>query len=418
MTPPSSRTRLALLVLGGVALLLRVVAAYAVEAAARRRGALCLFDDTAIYWKLAEAIRLGLPYEVDQFGIPHRALRTPGYPLFLAACQAVFGPQAAIGARLVQGLLGAACVPLVYALTRAVRPAVPASVAVVAAGLAAVEPYWAGTSALLLSEAVFVPLMLIMLWGMAATWPGRGAPLPRNGWPVAIAAGLAAGSAVLVKPSWFLAPLAGCAIACLSPRNVRGAAGVLLGMALVLAPWAIRNERAVGKPVITALWGGASLYDGLNPSADGSSDMRFLADPRFRSLGEIEQDRALRDVALAFARENPLRVARLALVKAGRFWSPWPNAAEFRASWSNLASAAVTLPLFGLLIAGAWVVRRDPRALGLLAGPLLYFLALHVVFVSSIRYRIPAQVPAFGLVAIGGMAVVRRMGRLVAAGRS
>ncbi|MEJ7637449.1 MAG: hypothetical protein WKF75_05505 [Singulisphaera sp.] len=37
----------------------------------------------------------------------------------------------------------------------------------------------------------------------------------------------------------------------------------------------------------------------------------------------------------------------------------------------------------------------------LLAGPLLYTCALHVVFVGSMRYRIVNEVPALGLAAIG-----------------
>jgi hypothetical protein len=40
--------------------------------------------------------------------------------------------------------------------------------------------------------------------------------------------------------------------------------------------------------------------------------------------------------------------------------------------------------------------------LTLLAGPLLYFCAIHMVFASSMRYRIPGEMPALGLAAIGG----------------
>jgi hypothetical protein len=37
----------------------------------------------------------------------------------------------------------------------------------------------------------------------------------------------------------------------------------------------------------------------------------------------------------------------------------------------------------------------------LLGLPLLYTFALHLVFVSSMRYRVPAAVPALGLAALG-----------------
>jgi hypothetical protein len=146
---------------------------------------------------------------------------------------------------------------------------------------------------------------------------------------------------------------------------------------------------------------GASLYDGLNPRATGDSDMSFLADPDVWPLGEEAQDAALRSRALAFARAHPGRVLALAAVKAARFWSPWPNAPGYRLWPLMLASAAVTLPQFALLAAGVWDRRRDPRALMLLGLPLAYTFALHLVFVSSMRYRVPAAVPAAGLVAAG-----------------
>jgi hypothetical protein len=225
---------------------------------------------------------------------------------------------------------------------------------------------------------------------------------------VALATGLAAGAAVLVRPSWALfVPAMLLAWIALSGRGRRGAAfrGALvvgLGVVLVMAPWWVRNARLYGRFVPTALWAGASLYDGLNPRATGASDMdSFLADPEIWPLDEETQDAELRRRALAFARDQPGRALELAAIKLARFWSPWPNTGEFRSTLVNLASAAVTIPLYGLLAVGAWDRRHDRRALVLLAGPLVYFSALHMIFASSMRYRIPAAVPALGLAAIG-----------------
>src|SRR5438034_1168307 len=77
-----------------VALASRVLAAGVVEWFVRnsRTARLCVFPDTAYYWLLARTIRTGSSYEVVEWGRNHlMAVRTPGYPLFLAACQAVFG---------------------------------------------------------------------------------------------------------------------------------------------------------------------------------------------------------------------------------------------------------------------------------------------------------------------------------------
>ena len=58
------------------------------------------------------------------------------------------------------------------------------------------------------------------------------------------------------------------------------------------------------------------------------------------------------------------RVLALALVKLGRYWSPWPNAAGFRAPALAIATAVIELPLFGLMALGLWRRRRDPFSLG------------------------------------------------------
>ena len=404
------------LVVGG--LWLRVVAADAVSWYARRKGELCVFPDADYYWFLAGTVVRGEPYEVVDYGdLPRFALRTPGYPLFLAACRWAFGDRT-LPARLVQAALGAGCVWLVHRLAREALPgcdrgAAPGrvwAVPMIAAAWAAADPYVAVNSAFLLSEALFLPLMLLAQWGLAGLWAAPGTATRRAS-VRALLTGAATGAAVLVRPSWALytpLALAVWVVAELARGDraraagaARGAALVAVGVALVMAPWWVRNARVYGRFVPTAVWAGASLYDGLNPRAVGDSDMRFLADPAFWPLGEEAQDAALREQAWAFARSDPGRALALAGAKAARFWSPWPNAAGFRHPALSAFGAAVALPQFALIALGAWDRRRDPRALALLGLPLLYTFALHLVFVSSMRYRVPAAVPALGLAAVG-----------------
>ena len=195
-----------LLVILELALGLRVLASLLVELYVQRGGSdrLCLFPDTNIYWELARAIRADAPYQIVEWGdIPHFALRTPGYPVLLAGCQALFGERT-LAVRLVQAVLGTVSVYMIYQLCRQLVPAgkeAPASepgvgpeaaagtVAATGAGqpaalswctaplwaaaLAALHPYYIFMSAILLSEAVFEPLMLATLWGLAVLWPRR-----------------------------------------------------------------------------------------------------------------------------------------------------------------------------------------------------------------------------------------------------
>jgi 4-amino-4-deoxy-L-arabinose transferase-like glycosyltransferase len=392
----------------------RLVAACAVEVITSRQGTRCLFGDTDIYWQLSSALLRGEPYEVSQWGVPHLSLRAPGYPVFLAACRWLFG-GGTLPIRCVQAALGAWCIVLAARLTRRVlgpvegeEPARPwRDPAWVAAAIVAFDPFVAGFSVVLLSEAVFLPLMLLGLLGLAAAWERPGAA----GLGAALGAGAAWGLAVLVKPSWALYPPlavgAGIVLAGRGPGRRSGflRAGLLvgLGMAVVMAPWWVRNAQVYGRFVPTALGAGASLYDGLHPGATGASDMRFLEQPTIQALDEENQDRELRRRAWAFVRSHPGRVLELAAIKAWRFWSPWPNAeAAGGGHWAvRLACALGVLPVYGLIARGAWRRRRDGPGLVLLLGPVVYFCALHMVFVSSIRYRVPAIVAAYGLAGWG-----------------
>ena len=56
-----------------------------------------------------------------------------------------------------------------------------------------------------------------------------------------------------------------------------------------------------------------------------------------RVLGEMEQDSTLTRRALDFVREHPGRCLELAVIKLGRYFSPWPNAEEIRSPWPALA---------------------------------------------------------------------------------
>ena len=409
-----------------VALGLRILAADAVDLYVHRGGSerLCLFPDTTIYWGLARTIRAGTPYEyVEWSDIPHFAIRTPGYPLFLAACQSVFGERT-LAVRLVQAVLGVASVYLVYRLTcRIVSPvtidatdfASPPrrwTAPLAAAAVAAINPYYLFMSSLILSEAVFVPLMLASLWGLAVLWvePGQSNGLSRRkGLLVALASGAAAGLAILVRPSWglFVPVVLFFWLMDKGHRPKRLARGIArclvfaLGLVLTMSPWWVRNARIYGRFVPTALWMGASLYDGLNPKATGASDMAFLADPEIWPLSEQDQDALLTRRAVAFARQNPGRAIRLAVIKLARYWSPWPNAEGFARSLSPLPARSSRYPF-----SGSWC--WAPGTAGATGGRGhcwlgRCFISVRSTWFSPARcaYRIPGEMPALGLAAIG-----------------
>jgi len=289
-----------------------------------------------------------------------------------------------------------------------------------------------------LSEAPFAPLMVLNVWAWVLAWraPDRATMLQHAAW-----GGIAAGLATLMRPSWLLfVPFAAVVgSACLLARRAsndktptqsvsegqppngggekpprsrfglvwrHGAiiAVMLVTLSLTMLPWWIRNYTITGRFVPTTLQVGASLYDGLSPRANGASDMRFV--PIFMAEQQFDDDCAaepppdsfeerldhrMREASVNWAKEHSSQVVQLAGVKFLRMWSPWPNAGELGGALSKLAIALGYLPLIGLGLVGVWKYGRKHWSFALLAVPAVYLTLLHMVFVSSLRYRQPAM---------------------------
>jgi 4-amino-4-deoxy-L-arabinose transferase-like glycosyltransferase len=355
------------------------------------------FPDSESYWELARTIARGQPYE---FGPENYAIfRTPGYPLLLAPLFLVDGDRPhVLCARAISALLGTAAVWGVAALAKLLFDR---RTALVAAAVAAVYPEAIALSTFVLSEAPFCPLMVWQLVAWARAWQNRS-----NVW--AGLAGVLAGLATLMRPSWLLfIPFAlaiGLAIGTDRRRQAMVGGVMLVALCVTMTPWWVRSYAVAGRFVPTTLQVGASLYDGLSPTANGSSDMRFVerfvaeqraadqqAGGNLPGTFEDRLDRRMRDASINWARANPRRVAELVGIKFLRMWSPLPNAAEFRNSTLRLALALTYTPLIVLAAVGLWRFGRRDWPYVMCALPAIYFTCLHVIFVSSIRYRQPAM---------------------------
>jgi len=272
-----------------------------------------------------------------------------------------------------------------------------------------VYPGAIATSILVLSEAPFCPLMLAHLALWVAAWR---ATTPHSAAAWAVGAGMIGGAATLVRPSWLLfvpfAMLVGVAFDQRRKQHVALGFAMLMGLVVVMTPWWIRNARVTGRFVATSLQVGASLYDGLNPDADGGSDMDFVdrfvvearGGPEDASMPlEVRLDHRMRDAALAWARSHPGRVTWLAGVKFLRMWNVWPNEAGL-SSWPVRAAMVLTyVPVMVLGALGAVTTIRRGWPYVLCWLPVVYFTLLHMIFVSSIRYRQPAMLGVIVLAA-------------------
>ncbi len=384
-----------------IALLLRVSAAFWWQSKADSEGVLFRFGDSYSYWTLAGRIANGEPY---QYGSPDsKMFRVPLYPLFLSPFTR-FEPRLGILlARLAGCALGTFCVHLIMV---AARRLADRRAAACAGLLAAVFPGSIGMSAFVLSEAIFCPLALcsLLLWQMA--WlSNEGTARTRL---FALASGLASGLACLARPSWILWPGVLLLFLLVQKTNhfvqIKKYFWFLLAMIATMLPWWVRNYEITHRFVPTTLQVGATLYDSLHPGASGGSDEnmewvdRFASEQRYedkesgqaKSTFEYRLDRRMGNAAIAWALENPSDVARLALLKFCRTWSPVLSAEQVSNPWIRIGEVCAYVTILTLSLVGWWQMRDRSKTVGIFILPSLYFAVLHLIFVGSIRYRQPA----------------------------
>jgi hypothetical protein len=216
-----------------------------------------------------------------------------------------------------------------------------------------------------------------------------------------------------MRPSWLLFTPFAIAVGLLfvrdRARQLLTGCAMSAALVLCLIPWWIHNARVTGHFVPTTLQVGASLYDGLHAGATGASDMRFVPEvtereriagsPTDPDVFEYRVDRRMRDESLAWAKEHPGRVVELIGIKFLRMWNVWPNEPAFR-SWLMRLGMLVTYgPLLVLSLIGVWRYTSWGWPYALAWLPAIYLTLLHVVFVSSLRYREPAMLALIVLAA-------------------
>jgi 4-amino-4-deoxy-L-arabinose transferase-like glycosyltransferase len=389
-----------------LAFALRGAAAWAVALSA---GPDLSFPDTDHYLAMARRVLEGEGMSIQPWALAHRP---PLYPLFLALHLLLFGHEGP--ALATQAALGAAtCLAVARLGTRLWGPRAGAF----AGWIAAVYPFLIFSSVRFLSESIAIPLVAAQL--LAAEGAGRAA-FAREGRRAAARAlltGALGGLAALARPELLLlTPLLAALFAVVwcrarqlaapdGPRILVAGVGLAaVAASAVVAPWTLRNACRLGAFVPVTTQCGTALYEASFPGATGgivdwrSHPAGREAHLRTLSMGEVESDRFLRAEAWRSIRRDPLRFAGLAAVKLARLWSPIPNYPGFRSAGLVALSVLTYGPVLILAALGALRLRRGSiLALLLLAAPLALSM-IHLVFIGSIRYRLPAE-PALILLA-------------------
>ncbi len=368
------------------------------------------FPDEQQYWLMAESLREGKGLR-DEFGF--RATRMPLYPTLLSVF--VASEHGVIAAKAMQWTVGALAAVLAALLAARMfdrRAGVWAGLFV------AFDPFLIFFSSLLLTETLFV-VALLGLW--FATWPivaTNTSPITKWRW---VAVGLLASTCIYLRES-SVGLLVLLALLCVlrRRRDWRCLAVILIVSFVVrstLVPWAIRNGAVIGEMTRLTTRGGISLYDGVGPQADGSSNLGDVQQmPAVRWLSETEWNHYFFEKSLEEIRNNPRRILDLAIIKLNRLWNPFPNVGTYQSHFVRAVSAIWTIPIYVCAIAALPILlrmrnRRGAYGVVLMILPALYFSAIHSLFVGSVRYRIPAMPMIEILAAVVVASLVARLTR-------
>lgn len=195
-----------------------------------------LFGDEVYYFHTARDLAIGEGYR-DPFTLAYTATFPPGYPLLLTPVFIAFGPHLLL-AKLLNVALSALAAVLVYALATLVTDK---RTGVLAGGLMALFPSQILFSGLIMTEPLFVALSIVLVLALTVWLRDRSSV---RAWQ-AIALGLLLGYMSLVRAEALLLLGAVPALWLLSGVSWRSTATatplLLLGAALVIAPWTARN---------------------------------------------------------------------------------------------------------------------------------------------------------------------------------
>lgn len=343
---------------------------------------------------------------------------SPGLPLFVAGVYKITGGVHERTARLVLALLGTLTVLFTYLIGR--RLAGPTAGLIGAAAIA-VYPALLEYQGMLMGEPLAATLLsgavLSMLWAADSRsdvrWLLPGALLGALALvrPEYVGVALLVSLVVLVRRGW---------------RDWRGtwlqALVLLLGVAVVVAPWTVRNAIALDRFVPVSTGGGQVLFAGTYLPSNGDPEKvgaevverhpelfsphavqqlrleQILARLARQRYPNLESDKALakmgKEQLWDDVSEEPLEYAGFVAKKIARIWSHGPREVMHEPGWELLHWALFVFGLTGLIVLA---LRRRWEAL-LIAVIFLAITAISALLVASPR-RVLVMMPLLAALA-------------------
>jgi hypothetical protein len=234
----------------------------------------------------------------------------------------------------------------------------------------------------------------------------------RDSWRWLLCGGLLLGYSILVRPQSLALPIVlGAYVFFTGDRGKRAmvlAAILVVSSYAVVAPWSVRNYLRLHAfaPVASYTW--YNFWEVNNPLADGtfvSPEKKIPALIReIRTKPEVQEDIALRDLALKWVRAHPVAAVKGWVRDAVYYVSkpdPYMTTYYTLHGWKpprldERIPIAMALVSFFIAI----FARRRWRSIGLLVLVVAYFLVFFSFFLPIARYRVPL-LPVYAILAGG-----------------
>ncbi len=257
-------------------------------------------------------------------------------------------------------------------------------------------------------------LLLLLTYMFFARPPGT------HRWCYLALYGLVLGFSCLVKPICQLFPIVAFVIylATRLPviQAIKKTAVIVVFMLAAIAPWTIRNYRALGKFVFISTNFGTVLLIANNPDADGRE---MMMKPKPGEKDEVEVNKRQIREAIEWIRSNPAPFLKLVAFRVSWTWgtdsSFVSNNLHDKVSDNVMNAARGIVQIFYIAMALVWVLglllyRREVfgSVIGLTClAPIVYVWGLHLVCQAHGQHHLP--VLPFMIILVGGI-LVRRAG--------
>ena len=382
--------------------------------------------DAAAYAEIARNLDEGRGFELGPGATQPASNYSPGLPLFVAGFYEVTGGAHERGARVALALIGALAILFAYLIGR--RLSGPAA-GLIGAAAVAIYPALLEYQGMFMGEPLAATLLsgavLAILWADAGQGhPARGS-CPRVRW---LLPGVLLGALTLVRPEYLgLALLMSLVVLGRNPRDWQRVLILLAGLALVIAPWTIRNAIELDRFVPVSTGGGQVLFAGTYLPSDGDPEKvgaevvarhpglfdpqdverlrleQILARLAAQRHPGVETDKALarmgREQLWDDITQEPAEYAGFVATKIWRIWSQGPREVMDRPAWKVFHWVLVALGLLGLVVLAR---QRRWEAL-LLATVFVAITAISALLVASPR-RVLVLLPLVAALAGIGVA--------------